>query len=72
MNPIEHIWSLLKYRVHKRLGGGEHTQQALENAIQIEWDALEQHEIDRIISTMPQPVEDLLLAQGGANAVVIA
>lgn len=65
LNPIENIWAIIKYRVRQRMNGGPHTHAALVEAVQAEWDALEQDEIDRVIFSMERRVDALLLARGG-------
>ena len=65
LNPIENVWAILKYRVRRRMNGGPHTHTALVEAVQAEWDALEQDEIDRVILSMERRVNALLLAKGG-------
>ena len=62
MNPIEHLWDILKRRVRKH---NAQTLAGLRNALQEEWDNLEQEEIRNLIKSMPQRIEELLNARGG-------
>lgn len=51
MNPIEHLWDILKRKVQK------HNAQmlaALHNALQEEWNNLRQEDISNLINSMPQ------------------
>lgn len=70
MNPIEHIWSILKQQLvenHEYLfdmGTSEQAYQALKAAIEQEWRAIDQEVINSIISSMPSRVDAVLDARG--------
>lgn len=64
MNPIEHVWDLLKRGVKSRIPAPV-TLGELRNAVLEEWQALSQETIDNIILSMPRRVETLIRARGG-------
>jgi hypothetical protein len=64
MNPIEEIWRRMKSRVSHRNPRPTKVVE-LRAAIQEEWDAITQEEIQALISTMPQRIAAFLEANGG-------
>lgn len=64
MNPIEHVWDLLKRSVKSRMPPPNNLGE-LRNAILEEWQRLPQEIIDRIIRSMPRRMETLVRARGG-------
>ena len=62
LNPIENLWSLLKYRV------GLHfptTREAVITAIQLEWSRITVSDVSRICQSMRQRCEAVIEAEGG-------
>ena len=64
MNPIEHLWDELDRRVRSRPEAPT-TRQELFNALQVEWDAMPQQLIRRLVDSMPQRCQELVAANGG-------
>lgn len=64
LNPIEHLWDALDRRVRRR-NPQPQTLQQLAQALQAEWAAIGQHEILRLIRSMPRRCRAVLDAHGG-------
>lgn len=70
LNPIEHLWRMLKDRINqnyphlKTMGKGKQAYEALYRAIVTEWDAIDQEEIDNLIRSMDNRVNHVLAAKG--------
>ena len=64
MNPIEHLWDELDRRVRGRPEAPT-TRQELFNALQVEWDAMPQQLIRRLVDSMPRRCQELVAANGG-------
>jgi hypothetical protein len=64
MNPIEHIWQLMKGRIHRRVPRPV-KRPTLIIAIQEEWDRITPEEVNELISSMPECIEVLRAAGGG-------
>lgn len=64
MNPIEHVWDLLKRSVKSRMPPPNNLNE-LRNALLEEWQRLPQETIDNIIRSMPRRMETLIRARGG-------
>ena len=64
MNPIEHVWDLLKRKVKSRIPAPANVGE-LRIAVVEEWRRLSQETIDNIILSMPRRVETLIRARGG-------
>lgn len=64
LNPIEHIWNLLKRRL-AALRPRPTTQDALFEAAMALWDDMDQGMIDRLIMSMPARIEATIKAEGG-------
>ena len=64
MNPIEHVWDLLKRRVKSRMPPPNNLNE-LGNALLEEWERLPQEIIDNIICSMPRRMETVIRARGG-------
>lgn len=62
MNPIEHLWDMLKRRVQKH---NAQTLGALRNALQEEWDNLQQETIRDLINSMSRRIQELINVRGG-------
>ena len=56
LNPIEHVWQLMKDRIH-HCSLGCTTNILLRQAIQEEWDGITSEEIASLIASMPSRVE---------------
>ena len=65
MNPIEEIWRRMKSRISHRNPRPTRVLVELQAAIQEEWDAITQDEIQALVSTMPQRIAAPLEASGG-------
>lgn len=63
MNVIEHVWDLLDRRVRQRTPAPS-TGPQLREAVQEEWRAIPQRQIDRIILSMPRRLRSLVRARG--------
>ena len=64
LNPIEHVWRLMKDRIHRR-SPRPTTNILLRQAIQEEWDAITSEEIASLIASMPSRVEAVQAVAGG-------
>lgn len=64
MNPIEHVWSYMKKKIHN-FGNPPENLQQLEDAMRECWDQLPQTFLRRLICGMPRRVTSLLTARGG-------
>ncbi|CAH2233909.1 jg14667 [Pararge aegeria aegeria] len=64
MNPIEHVWDLLKRKVKSSIPATANVGE-LRIALVEEWRRLSQETIDNIILSMPRRVETLIRARGG-------
>ena len=65
LNPIEHVWSILKTAVRKRLRREGWNVANLIAFAEQEWAKIPQHDIDWIIESMPDRMEGVIEAQGG-------
>lgn len=71
MNPIEHIWRVLKAALHKRYpdtnmlpGGPEKVRQQLEERLKIVWDEIEPEVFSNLVESMARRVATLHAAKG--------
>lgn len=64
LNPIEHVWNILKRRL-AQLVPRPTTQEALFAAAQEIWASIEQRKIDRLIDSMNGRIEACISADGG-------
>jgi hypothetical protein len=62
LNPIEHIWKLLKDRVYVRKPC---TQAELRQYITEEWDIITVEDIQRFTSSMHRRCRAVIVAEGG-------
>jgi transposase len=62
LNPIEHVWDILGRRMQHRVY--ENLNQ-LFDALQEEWDAIPQEELDYLIDSMPRRVGSVIEKHGG-------
>jgi transposase len=61
LNPIEHVWDILGRRMQHRSPGNLNQ---LFEALQEEWDAIPQDDLDRLISSMPRRVGEVISKRG--------
>ena len=64
LNPIEHLWDELDRRVRQRQ---PQTLQALQQALQYEWQRIPQERIHGLIGSMSRRVRTFLQVNGGHN-----
>ena len=64
MNPIEHIWYLLKKQINKRKTIPRNVEE-LKQAILEEWEKIDIQTINKLIDSMPNCIQALLKAKGG-------
>ena len=63
LNPIENVWSQLKYKVNKRVPRPRKILEA-ERAIFEEWKKMDQKYINKLIEGMPKHVNEVIKASG--------
>jgi hypothetical protein len=66
VNPIEHVWKLLKTRVNNCLHRPRNVDD-LREALLEEWEKIDQESINQLIESMPDHVEAVLQARGGST-----
>jgi transposase InsO family protein len=70
LNPIEHIWKLLKSNIRKmfphleHLKSGKVDKEELERCIKAAWDAITLDEINNLIDSLPRRIEAVIRAKG--------
>jgi len=70
MNPIEHVWAIMKQWIVKhypelsKMGKSQAAYDQLAEVIVEAWDALDQEYIDKLIRGMPKRVKTLRIAKG--------
>ena len=64
MNPIEHVWKLLKTKVNKRPKIPQNAEE-LQEALMEEWESIDVESINQLIESMPDRVWALREAKGG-------
>jgi hypothetical protein len=71
LNPIEHIWWLLKTRVYDMFpdvmadkSESEYARQRLESCLQAAWDTLDKELFDNLGASMPSRIEACIAAKG--------
>lgn len=64
LNPIEHVWNLLKRRL-AAVNPRPTTQEGLFAAAEEIWASIPQEKIDRLINSMPDRIEACISANGG-------
>lgn len=68
LNPIENAWNSLKRKLHKRWADEEkrpHSEAELLQAMEEEWEGLEQTRFDSWVESMPDRIEACIAANGG-------
>ena|SRR5215475_8574681 len=66
MNPIEHVWKVLKEWVNKQLRHPKNAEE-LKTALLEEWEKIEIELINHLIESMEDRVSALLRAKGGST-----
>ena len=61
LNPIEHVWDILGRRMQQRACG---SLNELFSALQEEWDAIPQEDLDHLITSVPRRVRMVIEKQG--------
>lgn len=64
LNPIEHLWDNLGRKVKNHVPAPQSLQE-LRRVINNEWNAITQDEIERLIRSMPDRMNEVIRAQGG-------
>ena len=71
MNPIEHLWAVLKKELHRRFpdtkdlpGGPPAVKRALAEQLVLVWADIGAEVMERLVASMPRRVEALLVAAG--------
>ena len=64
LNPIEHPWAHLKYRIDKRIKPTT-TLDGLQSTFRREWNASDQNRIRRLINSMRRSIMVVIHAEGG-------
>jgi hypothetical protein len=71
LNPIEHIWWILKRKVYEIFleiaadrSESEHARQQLESALQAAWDTIDKESFDCLYQSMPDRIEACIKAEG--------
>ena len=65
LNPIEHVWDILKRRVSNR--GKIESLQELQTIVIEEWMAIPQCLIDNLILSMPRRIRSVIESRGGPS-----
>lgn len=64
LNPIEHIWDMLKRKI-KTNSNRPDTLNQLRSAALVAWDSIQQVDIRNIIQSMPERMQAVIRARGG-------
>ena len=64
MNPIEHVWDMLKRRVKTSPNPPQNLRE-LKSALMAAWDEIPQMDIKNIIQSMPERMQAVIRARGG-------
>jgi transposase len=64
LNPIEHVWHLLKLRLNK-YPTRPTREEELERRIHIEWYKITKEECQRYIDSMPAQIKAVIKSKGG-------
>ena len=62
LNPLEHVWDILKRRMYHRDCRG---LQELYSALREEWHGIPQDDLDNLIASMPRRVGEVIAQRGG-------
>jgi len=64
LNPIEHLWSILKTKVRQHnITSNEHLKLVLKE----EWDMISPEKCRKLVATMPKRITAVIQAKGGAT-----
>ena len=61
LNPIEHIWGILKVRMAKKKG---HKSLSFE-MVEREWQSIAAKEVKKLVESMPRRLRAVIRARGG-------
>lgn len=64
LNPIEHVWDMVGRRVRSQIPAPANLQQ-LSAAVVQEWEEIDQHDIRRLIVSMPRRMNAVIHVRGG-------
>lgn len=64
LNPIEHLWDMIKRRIRARVNNPGNTDQLIQAALE-EWENLPQENINNLIESMPRRIRACIEARGG-------
>jgi len=64
LNPIENLWSILKERIARHLPRPS-THEAMKEAILEEWDHISEQELERIVDSLPNRIQQVIENHGG-------
>ncbi len=64
LNPIEHVWDMLGRRIRSRTPPPT-SLSGLKDMLLAEWDRIPQHDIQRLIESMPRRCKEVIRARGG-------
>lgn len=64
LNPMEHIWSEMKYQLRKSTGRIT-SKEDLWDKLQDIWNGIEKERCIKLIETMPRRINDIIKAKGG-------
>ena len=67
LNPIEHVWNFLKWKMARRVPRLNSIAQ-LATALKEEWSAIPQERIRSLIASMPNRVRSVITAKGGSTS----
>ena len=63
LNPIEHVWAIMKRRIRRQIRPGDDMNQ-LESLVRREWDQLDQQVIRSLVDSMPSWVRKVIEHEG--------
>ena len=66
MNPIEHVWYLIKIAINKR-HVKPRNEEELKRVLLEEWEKIDIKIINKLIDSMPRRVEQLVEVRGGST-----
>ena len=64
LNPIEHLWSILKKRLNAYDTPAKGMRELWERAVK-EWDDMRKEECQKLIKSMPRRLEAVIKTKGG-------
>lgn len=66
LNPIEHLWDMLKRRIRARRVKPENAEQLIQAASE-EWANITQEKVDHLLQSLPRRIEACIRARGGST-----